>query len=80
MYFSVLGIQRAGGFVEQEDRCVLQKGAGDAQALLLPAGEHAALVADDRFVALGLGHDEIMRVAQLQPRPRCPPGVASNRP
>ena len=57
-----LRIEGGGGFVEEEDWGVLQQGAGDGEALLLSAGELAALVADDGLVALRLGEDEIMRV------------------
>jgi hypothetical protein len=32
-----LGVQRAGGFVQQQQRRVLQHGAGDGDALALPA-------------------------------------------
>ena len=39
-----LGIHAGGGIVEDQDARVGQQGAGDRQALLLPAGKgHAAL-------------------------------------
>ena len=60
-----LGVERGGGFVEQEDRRVLEQCARDREPLLLAAGEEAAFVADDRLVALRLGHDEVVRVGGL---------------
>lgn len=57
-----LGIEGRGGFVEQEHGGVLQQGAGDGEALLLSAGKFAAFVADDGFVALRLGENEIVGV------------------
>ena len=40
-------VERRRGFVEEEDFRVAEKGAGDGDALLLAAGEHAAFAADD---------------------------------
>ena len=54
------GVQRGGGFVQEEDRSVLQQGSGDGEALLLAAGELTPFVADDGFIALRLGKDEIV--------------------
>ena len=36
-----LGVEGAGGFVEQQDRRVFQEGAGDGDALALTAGKGA---------------------------------------
>jgi hypothetical protein len=40
-------VQGAGGFVEQEDARVAEKGAGDGESLFLAAGEEGAFGADD---------------------------------
>ncbi len=57
-------VERAGGLVEDQDRRVLQQGAGDRQALPLTAGEGRAALADDGVVALRLTDDELVRVGQ----------------
>ena len=38
----IFGIERGGRFVQQDDRCVLEDGAGYGYALLFPAGQGAA--------------------------------------
>ena len=43
-----LGVERRGRLVQDQDRRVLEEHAGDGQALLLPAGEFHAALADDR--------------------------------
>ncbi len=48
----MLRIERAGGFVQDDDRCFGEQGAGDADALFLPAGEVAARFVDLCFVLL----------------------------
>ena len=48
------GIERGSRFIEEQDRRVFQQRAGDRETLLLSAGKQAALVADDRFVALAV--------------------------
>src|SRR5208283_5553937 len=49
------GVERAGGFVEQQDGRVAQDGAGDSDALALAAGEEfSAALAAERRVALRL--------------------------
>ena len=45
------GIERSGGFVEQDDRRVLEQRAGDRDALTLAAGDLQAVLADRRVVA-----------------------------
>ena len=52
-----LRVRHGGGLVEQEDRRVLEEGAGDGQALLLPAGQ-ARLLAEDRVIAVGQRLDD----------------------
>ena len=51
-------VERAGRLVEDQDRRVLEQGAGDGDALLLAAGELEAALADHRLVAVGQLHDE----------------------
>ena len=48
-----LGVERRGRLVEDQDRRVLQEHAGDGQALLLPARELHAALADDRVEPVG---------------------------
>jgi hypothetical protein len=55
-----LGVERAGGLVEQQDRGVLQEGAGDGDPLPLTAGEPRARLADAGVVALGQRQDEVV--------------------
>jgi hypothetical protein len=55
-----LGVERAGGLVEQQDRGVLQEGAGDGDALALAARQARPGLADDGVVALGQVQDEIV--------------------
>ena len=50
-----LGVERAGGLVEQQDRCVLQDHPRDGDALALPARELDAALADLRVVAAAPG-------------------------
>ena len=45
------GVERAGGFVEQQDRRVFEHDAGDSDALALTAGEFHAAFADVRVIA-----------------------------
>ena len=60
-----LGIERGGGFVEDEDGRVADKGAGDGDALALAAGEALAAFAERRVVALREVLDEVVRVGFL---------------
>jgi hypothetical protein len=46
------GIQRRGGFVEQQNRRVAQQGAGDGHALALTAGKARAVLAEESIQAL----------------------------
>mgnify|MGYP006912300482 CR=1 FL=1 len=53
------GIDRAGRIVKNEDLGLFEKGAGDAQALLLPAGDVRAALLDVGVVPVGEGADEV---------------------
>ena len=57
----VLGIQRAGRFVEQQDARVAQQGARERDALPLPTRQARAAGAQPRLVALRQGGDEVVR-------------------
>ena len=57
-----LGIERGGGFVEDKDGRVADKGAGDGDALALATGEALAAFAEGRVVAVGQCADEVVRV------------------
>ena len=48
----MISVHAAGRVVEDQDARVHQQGAGDGDALLLPAGERGAALADRRVVAL----------------------------
>ena len=47
-----LGVERAGGLVENQDRRIAEQRAGDGDPLPLPAGEPGAALAQHRVVAL----------------------------
>ena len=49
------GIKGAGGLVQNEQRRILEQGAGNGQALFLAAGKTHAALSDGRFVPLGRG-------------------------
>ena len=55
-----LGIERAGGFVEDEDAGLGEQGAGDGEALALAAGELDATLADDGVVGLREAQGELV--------------------
>ena len=48
----IFGVERGGRFVQQDDRCVLEDGAGYGYALLFPTGQGAAPLPHHRVVAL----------------------------
>ncbi len=60
-----LGIDRGGGFIQDQDGSVLEHGAGDGEALLLPAGELDAALADEGVVALRQVVDELVGIGGL---------------
>ena len=61
-----LGVEGRGGFVEDEDRRILQDGTGDADALALSARESSATIADVRIEALFRLHDEVVGIGNLR--------------
>ncbi len=66
--FLALGIERGGGLVEQQDRRVAQEGAGNGDALLLPAGEAPREFAHGRLVALRKRADEGIGLCRFRRR------------
>ena len=71
-----LGVEIAGGLVEDEDARIGQDGPGDGQALALAAAEPHASLADQGLVAVGQTLDELGGVGGLgglgDPRLGCP--------
>ena len=65
-----LGVEVAGGLVEDEDPRVGQDGPGDGQPLPLAAAEPHAALADQRVVAVGQALDELGGVGGLARRAR----------
>ena len=57
-----LRVERAGGFVQDEDRGILQKRARDGEPLPLATGEGPATLAQHGFVALRQTDDEIVGI------------------
>ena len=55
-----LGVDRAGGLVEDQDPRVDQQGAGDRNPLPLAARKRLAPLADQRVVAVGQTQDELV--------------------
>ena len=60
-----IGVQRAGGFVEQEDRRVFEDGAGDGDALALTARKVRAFGPGLRIVSARQAQNEVMGVGGL---------------
>ena len=60
-----LGIERAGRFVEDEDRRIAKQGPGDGDPLALPAGEPGAPLAEQGVEPVGQLPDEGRRVGRL---------------
>src|SRR5436309_3435575 len=61
-------INRARGLVKDENRGVLQEGAGDRDALALPAREAHAALTNLALVAPGQAEDELVGVRRLRRR------------
>ena len=59
------GIEGGSRFVQDEDRRILQDGAGNANALALTAGELTAPVANHGVISLLACHDEIVCIGYL---------------
>ena len=61
-----LVVERAGGFVKNQDARAAKQRARDRDALALPARQARALFAHQRVVALGQLRDELVRTGQLR--------------
>src|SRR5438034_5644916 len=57
-------MQSSGWFVEDNDRCPADGSSGDGDALALALGEGHATLAEDSFVALRQGGNEVVRVGK----------------
>ena len=55
-------IQRAGGFIKDQNRRVFQKDPGNGKPLLLPAGEFDAPLTDIAFITIGQREDKFMGI------------------
>ena len=60
--FFGFGVERGGGFVEDQDGRVFKQGAGDGDALFFAAGEFEPALADDAVPALRQAFDEMQDV------------------
>src|SRR5271166_26134 len=58
-------IERRGRLIEQDNRRVLEEGAGDRDALALTAGKLHAALAAGRVVSVFETHDEVVRIGRL---------------
>ena len=55
----VLGVQCAGGLIEQDDRGSFEQGAGDGDALALPTGQGPPALTHARVPAMGKAVDDL---------------------
>ncbi len=60
----VLGIDRRQSLIEDEDGCIAEQGAGDGDALPLPAGEPDSALANDGVIALRQPADEFVGIGR----------------
>ena len=65
LFFGV-AVERAGGFVEDENGRVLENGTGDRHSLLLAAGKFQPALADHGGVAVGQGGDETVDLGEFR--------------
>ena len=75
-----LRVERAGRFVEQQDRRILQHRARDGDALPLAARQAHASLAEERVVALAAARAMNRRRRRRARRPRFRRRVAPGRP
>ncbi len=59
------GVQAGGGLVEDKNRGVFQKGAGERESLCLSPAETRTAFADDRFILFWQCFDELMQMRRL---------------
>jgi len=60
----VVGVERTGRFVEDQDARVLEEHSSDRETLALAAGELVAAFADDGLVAVRQRRDEVVNVGR----------------
>jgi len=58
----VLGIDAGGRLIQEENRCPLEKGAGNGDSLPFSSGEKHSPLAYDRLVAFRKRYNELMSV------------------
>ena len=58
-------VERTGCLVEDQNRRILEKRAGDRQPLPLAARQRHAALADQGFIALRLPQNEVVRLGEL---------------
>jgi hypothetical protein len=68
-----LRVHGRGGVIEDQDARILQQGARNGHALLLPAGERHAFFTDHGVVAIGESHDHVMHGGGFRGALRSPP-------
>ena len=61
-----LGVERAGGLIENEDRGIAEQRPCNRDSLALATGEPRAALAQQRAIALGEAHDELVRVGRAR--------------
>ncbi len=73
------GVHRGGGIIQDEDARILQQGARDGDALLLPAGDGHPALADQGLVAVREGKDDIMYGSRAWRPVPLPPAIPPAR-
>src|SRR5205809_1442116 len=61
-----LGVERAGGLIENEDRWIAEQCPGNRDPLALATGKPRAALAQERAIALGEEPDEVVRVGRAR--------------
>jgi hypothetical protein len=61
-----LGVQRGGGFVEDEDRRIDEQGARNGETLALSSGEARTAFTENGVVPVRQRHDEVVRVGRAR--------------
>ena len=62
----ILRVYAGGRFIKDDDRRVFEHGAGDGNALFLPAGEGGAALSNHGIIAVRQGRDEIVAYLLLR--------------
>ena len=64
-FFLVVCIQAGRSFIQQDDRSVLDEGAGNGNSLLLAAGERIAAFAHHGFIAVRQCRNKLVALCRL---------------